>query len=893
MAKHMRRILAAFLCVAMLVAMSVSSLAAPAQEEEVQEEVVIRQLTIASTEEFLTFAQQCRLDSYSQNLEVTLTVDIDLEGTDFSGIPIFCGSFEGGSHVISGFCLEQSGSVQGLFRYLTDTAQVKNLHVRGQVNGQGSQTQIGGFVGSNAGKIENCSFSGSVTGGDQIGGLVGTNTVTGIIENSRAQGEVAGAHFVGGICGENQGVIRGCTNNAKVNTTAKQNDIDLTQITMDSLLNTETISTVTDIGGIAGSSSGVIRNCANWADVGYQQIGYNIGGIVGSQSGYVSGCSNYGRVFGRKEVGGIAGQMEPATLIEYSVDTLQILKEQMNALSALTGRATGNAQSNVANVTGKIAALQDYADSAKDAVKTLIPSAENPNLPDMDTIMAAQNTLTNSVQGMNNTMNGIVTSLQGTVSGLSRDLQAVASQVSAMGQTLNMASENLGGTFTDVSDEDTPEQTTGKVELCGNYGTVQADMNAGGIVGAMALENDLDPEDDVDLAGEESLNFEGKLRSVVLDCTNQGIVTANKQNAGGIVGWQSLGLVRQCQNTGNLECANTDYVGGIAGRSMGYIRNSSSRSEMAGKNYVGGIAGSGVVVSDCHSIILLQAGTEKVGGVLGYGDTGYTDVEDPIVGNLYTSLEEDIGGIDGISYAGKAEPMSHEELMDQEALPENFQSLSVTFVFEDGTAQVLQLQPGAPLLAGKIPALPEKEGYIGRWDGLEQADLRHITFDMTFQAVYTPVVTTLQSGQIRKNGQPILLLQGIYPEEYPFQLEPLSDVMALESWGFTLPEDGQTEKLRHALPEGYAAGDVLLEVKNSATGNYHAREFAESGSYIVFAVETEDVAFRITAAPRDYSLYYYIGGGVLALAALITVMVVARKKKGSAPKPSAPETEEC
>ena len=53
MAKNMRRILAAFLCVALLVAMSVSSLAAPAQEEEVQEEVVIRQLTIASTEEFL------------------------------------------------------------------------------------------------------------------------------------------------------------------------------------------------------------------------------------------------------------------------------------------------------------------------------------------------------------------------------------------------------------------------------------------------------------------------------------------------------------------------------------------------------------------------------------------------------------------------------------------------------------------------------------------------------------------------------------------------------------------------------------------------------------------------------------------------------------------------
>lgn len=882
----LRRLFAVCLCAALLAALPFPVFAKPAQEsEEAQEpEVVIRQLTIHTQEEFLSFARACRLDSYSRNLEVTLQTDIDLTGTDFSGIPVFCGSFDGGSHVISGFVLESAGSVQGLFRYLTDTAQVRNLHVRGDVLPQGSQDQIGGLAGSNAGLIENCSFSGTVAGSQQVGGLVGTNAVTGIIADSCALGQVSGSHFVGGICGENAGVVRGCTNNAKVNTTAQQNDVDLTQITIDSLLSTETTITVTDIGGIVGNSSGVIRSCDNRADVGYQQMGYNIGGIVGSHSGYVVDCQNYGRISGRKEVGGIAGQMEPATTIEYSIDTLQILKEQMNALSGLAGKATSNAQNNASSVSGQIAILTDQVQDAKDAVQTLLPSPENPGLPDMDTILAAQSTLTSSIQGMQSSMSGIASTLQGTVSTLSRDMQAISSQIGAMGQTLNMAGENLGDTFTDVSDEDTPELTTGKTESCSNYGMIQADMNAGGIVGAMALENDLDPEEDVALAGEESLNFEGKLRSVVLSCTNQGTVSSNKNNAGGIVGWQSLGLVRQCQNTGSLDSANANYVGGIAGRSMGYIRSSSSRCEIAGKTCVGGIAGSGVVVSDCHSILLLTGGVEKLGGVLGQSEEGYTQTEDPVTGNYYVSLDTDIGGIDGISYAGCAEPMSHDELLGQEALPEDFQKVSVSFVFTDGTVQVLELVPGSELQDTQIPTIPEKEGHIGSWEGLAQADLGNITFDMTFQAVYTPVVTTLQSGQIRKNGQPILLVQGTYPENYDIKLEPLTDVTAVESWGFTLPAEGQTEKMRFALPDGYEAEDVFLSVCNSATGNYEVRQFSENGSYIVFQVKEGDVAFRITTAPKDYSLYYYAGGGALVLIAAIVTIAVVKKKKSTAVK---------
>ena len=79
-------------------------------------------LTISSVDEFLVFAENCRLDSYSQNLTVTLKTDIDLTGTGFCGIPIFGGTFIGNNHSISGLLLEADGSAQGLFRYLTETA---------------------------------------------------------------------------------------------------------------------------------------------------------------------------------------------------------------------------------------------------------------------------------------------------------------------------------------------------------------------------------------------------------------------------------------------------------------------------------------------------------------------------------------------------------------------------------------------------------------------------------------------------------------------------------------------------------------------------------------------------------------------------------------------------
>lgn len=190
-----------------------------AEENPEQGAVPVEELRISTPEEFASFAENCRLDSYSRNLAVTLERDLDLSGTDFEPVPIFSGSFDGKGHTISGLSITADGSAQGLFRYLTADAVVRDLSVQGEIDPGCSGNEIGAVAGRNEGQILNCSFSGTVSGGDYVGGIAGTNAVTGIIDSCRTNGDIYGDHFVGGIAGENTGVIRGCANYAAINTT--------------------------------------------------------------------------------------------------------------------------------------------------------------------------------------------------------------------------------------------------------------------------------------------------------------------------------------------------------------------------------------------------------------------------------------------------------------------------------------------------------------------------------------------------------------------------------------------------------------------------------------------------------------------------------------------------
>ena len=866
------------LCLALCVLLATSAifpvLATPDEETaELIESILPTALSISSVEDFLVFAENCRLDAYSQNLAVTLTADLDLQNTPFAGVPIFCGTFDGDGHSISGLTIAGEGSVLGLFRYVTAGAVVKNLTVEGTVQPQGSRDCVGSIVGENAGLVENCTFSGTVSASDKVGGIAGVNTVTGVIDTCQTEGQVQGDHFVGGIVGENMGVVRNCINSAPVNITPQQNTVSLSDITIDSLTGSEAANTVTDIGGIAGTSGGVIRNCGNLADIGYQKMGYNIGGIAGSQMGYLVDCRNFGQISGRKEVGGIVGQMEPVTNIVYTTDTLQILQQQLDTMGALAGRASTTAQNSANAITGQIAVMQEHANTAQDAVNMLLPGSGGSLIPDADQIQAAHSALNSSFSGMQNSIQSISNATQDSAAALSQDLRALTAQIGAMGATLDEAGENLGGTITDISDLDTPEDITGKIENSHNYAFVQADMNGGGIAGAIAPENDLDPDEDVDITGQESLNFDSELRAVILGSSNYADISVSKQGAGGITGRMALGLVKDCTNTGTVGDVDAEYVGGITGESMGFIRNCNVKCRVNGSEYVGGIAGTATTLSDCRAAVVLSA-NEKQGAIAGFAQT-----RENITGNFYFTLENDPGAIDGISYQGSAHGLDTRDFLTLDALPAMFKTFTVSFVFDDGSVTDVSVVPGQPLWKSQIPTLPEKTGYTATWEGL---DSMFITFDTTVYATYNPYTTVIAADIMQYDSRPVVLAEGRFQPEDTLSVHstegptPQKRQTVVDCRQIQLPESPEPISVRY-LPPKDSIVDTLMYL--DATGTWQSLSYTVDGSYYIFEAPTDSFTLAaIETAPFPW-IWYAAAGTVLAIGMIVAILIKKNRRK--------------
>ena len=715
-----------------------------------------------------------------------------------------------------------------------------------------------------------------------VGGLVGHNGVTGVIEGCFVSGTIQGSHFVGGIAGENLGKIDSCRNEALVNTTTEQNKVDISDVTIDTILGAETALTVTDLGGIAGTSSGTILNCVNAGDVCYPYIGYNVGGIAGSQKGFLSGCSNFGNINGRKEVGGIVGQLEPITTISFATDTLQILKDQVADLSLLTQSAAAELKENLDKIDNLTAQLEKYTDDVENATSQLDELIANPqieSLEDLKTTLETMDSLLNvisdSLSGIRNTTSALYTAIKDTATDLQGDLAAISDQVEVLEGTLNNAADYLGGTVTDASDEDTEERTDSEVADCHNFGDVLGDLTVGGIVGAIAIESDLDPEEDVKILGENTLNYDVALRSVIRSCDNSGKIQARKQRLGGIVGWMSMGLTADCMNLGGVDGGQTVYVGGIAGNSQGYIRRSSAKCAISGKSYVGGIAGEATVVTDCRSMMQITGGDEFVGAVLGYAED-----REQIQGNFYAAMSADPGAIDGISYAGIAESLSWKSFRELEALPEQFLMATLTFVFDDGTQTKLEVHTGGSISMDAVPQIPALAGQHSVWKDLKDEDLAYILFDRVYTLEHTAMSTTIESGE-KASGRPVLMAQGEFYADAVLKLEMIRVDGATEGWAVQLPQDGKVTALRYLLNSQWEGKTITIMVRRGEAGAWETVKHTVSGSYAVIpADETVTGICAVVQAP-DYTLYVVIAAAaaVLLITTLVIVIVKTRKKR--------------
>ena len=362
--KHINKIISVVAALTLAAAVPMGSFAQAAQASQTASSRT--ELTISDAAGLRQLAEDCRIDSYSKDLYVTLTADIELSG-DFTPIPVFGGTFDGAGHTISGMDISEDGSYCGLFRYVLRGGLVKDVTVKGHIDIGGTSGYIGGIAGSNSGNITNCSFSGSVKGTEYVGGIAGINEKNGLISGCEAAGAMSGSHYTGGIAGSSTGTILNCSSRCSVNTTASEAKLSIQDIDWDSIMSSEEPASMTDAGGIAGYSDGIIQGCENHGTVGYPHIGYNVGGIVGRQSGFVNNCANYGEIFGRKDVGGIAGQLEPYQSIDFAEDTVQKLLDEMTVLSTKVNKLISDAKGAGSAVNNQVQGLTTQMDNLKNS----------------------------------------------------------------------------------------------------------------------------------------------------------------------------------------------------------------------------------------------------------------------------------------------------------------------------------------------------------------------------------------------------------------------------------------------------------------------------------------------------------------------------------------------
>ena len=149
------------------------------------------------------------------DINITLDKNIDLTGKGWTPIGTsfdnsYKGTFDGGGHTITGLTVTTNDKYAGLFGYIGNAGTVKNVVMEGVlITSNNGSSQAGGVAGFSRGTIENCSVSGSVSGTDCVGGVVGSQKAGSII-GCCTSATVKGTHYVGGVAGEKWGTMTAC-----------------------------------------------------------------------------------------------------------------------------------------------------------------------------------------------------------------------------------------------------------------------------------------------------------------------------------------------------------------------------------------------------------------------------------------------------------------------------------------------------------------------------------------------------------------------------------------------------------------------------------------------------------------------------------------------------------
>ena len=247
-------------------------------------------------------------DSYSSTAnKITWTTGAGWQPIGDSFFNAFTGQFEGNGFTISNLMINRSGtSGVGLFGSTGSRAEIANVGLL-SVDIIGDD-DTGALVGENSsGIITNSYATGSVSGDNRVGGLVGWNIST--VTNSYATGSVSGSGSIGGLVGRNDGGST-ITNSYATGSVSGSGDsvgglVGWNISTVTNSYATGSVSGSGSIGGLVGWNRSTITN--SYATGSVSGSGDSVGGLVGWNRSTITNSYATGSVSGDFNVGGLVG----------------------------------------------------------------------------------------------------------------------------------------------------------------------------------------------------------------------------------------------------------------------------------------------------------------------------------------------------------------------------------------------------------------------------------------------------------------------------------------------------------------------------------------------------------------------------------------------------------
>ena len=546
----------------------------------------------------------------------------------------FAGTIIGNGHTIKNLT-----SDQGLFASTAESSSISGLTLDNFIiTASGDYT--GALVGNNRGDIDDVHvINSTINGGSyqNIGGLAGYS-YNASISNSSSSATVSGGNHVGGLVGSNDATI---TNS----------------------YSTGDVTGTEDVGGLVGSTSGDISNSYSTGNVSGTD---KVGGLVGNHTTGSTISNSYatGDVTGTSSVGGLTGVTLPYAVIENSYATGTVTgTEYVGALAGLYGGVITNSFFNkeTAGVSSAVGSGSSYGvtglTGSQFATSTpFVNAGWDETIWDF-TVDGPHLALENYEPAPTEIH---ITSAQEFIDKIAQDGTGTAGRTYILDNDIDfstisnyVAKENFSGTIIGnghtiknlTSDQGLFVTTTNTASISDltleNFTITASENNTGALVGVNR--GDIDDvhiiNSTIDGGSYQNIGgLAGSSSSGTISNSSSSATVSGGNRVGGLVG-SSYATITNSYSTGDV--TGTEKVGGLAGSTSGDISNSYSTGDVTGDASVGGLVGiaGSSSISNSYSTGTVT-GTTDVGGLV--GQSQYTNIVDS-----YTT-----SNVKGSSYTG-------------------------------------------------------------------------------------------------------------------------------------------------------------------------------------------------------------------------------------------------